>query len=599
MNRTSPLVLAFLLVGTTAWAQETGGVTAPPTRQSTVIKGKAPVAKELLRVRFPRPQEFRLPNGLRVFVLEDHRLPTVSIALSLKAGTLFETRSGVADLTAALLDEGTRTRTYQQIAEETERRAISLSATAGTELADISVGGLTENTDRLVDLLADVLLRPTFPADRLARVQFQMAQGLAQQRSDPAFLAAELSARVLYGDTPYARISPSVEEVQAVTRADLVAFHEKFYRPDSAILGVAGDVKAAEIAERLRSALAEWKPSGAEPVLPSATFSPQDAARVYLIDRPGSAQTILRFGNLGITRTDPDYIPLVVMNRILGGSFGARLNQNLREDKGYTYGANSSLSTPRWPGVLGAGASVRTPVTAPAVAEFVREFRRIQNEPVSGEELAAAKRSIIGAWARTLESPESLLGRALELAEYGLPADYWDTYPAKIEAVTAADIERVAKKYLGENRIQLIAVGERKEIEADLREFGPMAIYDTSGSRQTPVSEEEDNAGKEIARIRGGQHAALPRPVTSPVSRTSNQGLTIENHTGHVLKVYFAGSSSKTVTIPEGKEAELNLDAGEYELAAEIVDGRLLPFYGKQSFESGKRYRFRFSVGRN
>lgn len=467
------------------WAQETGGqgaADAPPP--STVVKGKAPLPKEVLRVKLPRPQEFALPNGARLFVLEDHRLPTVAMSVQVRAGTLFEEKSGVADMTASLLTEGTTTRSARKLAEDAEKIGASLSARAGSERATVGVSGLSENTDTLVELLADVLLRPSFPQDRLTRTQFRAAAATVQRRSDPAFLAGELSRKLFYGaETPYGRPSPTAEQIRALTVADLRAYHDRYYRPGGALIGVVGDVKPREIADKLKAALADWKPAAggsATVELPSASGAlPKEKSAIYVIDRPGSAQTVLSFGNIApVRRSDPDYIALQVTNRILGGNFSSRLNQKLREEKGYTYGARSTLVAPKWPGTWGASTNVRTAVTVPAVKDTLAEFARIQREPVRPQELEQAKRSMIGSFALTLESPSAVLERTLDLVDFGLPLDYWDTYPSRVEAVTAADIQRVAKKYLGEGRIQLVAVGERSEIETGLAGIAPVTVFD-------------------------------------------------------------------------------------------------------------------------
>lgn len=484
MTRTIIFMLAALTVAgvTRALAQETPGVAAPPTAKGAVIRGKAPVAHDILQVKLPRPQEFTLSNGLRVFVLENHKLPTVTLSLSVRAGTLFEPKPGVADLTASLLDEGTATRTATQFALETETLGANFGANAGSERTTLSISGLSSSTDQLTEILADALLHPAFPEDRLARVKFQTRARLAQARSNPTTLAAELAAKVFYGDTPYARVNPTPEQVDAVTRADLTAFHAAFYQPRGAILGITGDVKARDIVKKFETLLADWKATGEAAPLPTAAFAPKTATRIFLIDRPGSAQTVLSWGNIALARADPDYIPLVVADRILGGGASGRLFASLREDKGYTYGAYSRLSAPRWPGTWGASASVRTPVTAPAVGAFLDEFARLQTSPVSADELDRAKRALVGSFARTLESPEGILSRTLELVQNDLPLDYWDKFPARVQAVTADDVERVARKYLGEKRIQLIAVGERSAVESGLAKYGTVEIVEPGGT---------------------------------------------------------------------------------------------------------------------
>lgn len=449
---------------------------APP-QAGTVVKGRAPVAKELLKVRFPKPKSFTLSNGVQVYVLEDHHLPAVRFSLQMPAGALYESKPGVASATAAMLTEGTRSRTGLQIAEEVENIGASVNASADLDTATVSASGLSESTDTLLALMSDVLLHPSFPADRLERFRTQQRSGLAQRRTNPSALIAEMTSQVFYGGTKYNRPSLTREDLMAITPADLAAFHDMYYQPKGVILGVTGDVNLRTLKSKLETALAGWKPTGAATALPSANFVPRTKPHIYLIDRPGSAQTVLQFGVLGITANDPDFIPLTIANRILGGGSSGRLFQNIREKKGYTYGAYSTLTSSRWPGIWGANASVRTEVTEPAVGEFFSEFKRLQNEPVSDDELARAKRSIIGSFARTLESPEGILGRTLELVNNGQPINYWDTYPSRIQAVSAADVQRVAKKYFGNGaNIQLLVVGERSKIEPGLAKYGNVEI---------------------------------------------------------------------------------------------------------------------------
>lgn len=475
---TNATVAAVMLAaaGSASLAQD--APTAPST--GAVVKGKAPVARRLLSVRLPKPQSFTLPNGLTVYVLEDHRFPAVRMRLEMRAGNLYETKPGVAEMTASMLDEGTATRSAIQIAEQTADIGAAFGASAGRDIATLSASGLSENIDPLLALFADVLLKPTFPTDRLERVKFQQISAITQRLSNPTTAAADIATKVYYGGTPYGRPLPQKADINAITSDDLRVFHQAYYRPAGAILGVSGDVDIRAFRAKIQTALSAWQADGSATTLPAADFHPKDATHIYLVDRPNSTQTVLQFGNLSLKQNDPDYVPLVVANRILGGGSSGRLFQNIREQKGYTYGAYSNLSAGKWPGIWGASASVRTPVTEPAVREFFKEFDRLQEEPVSNDELQRAKRSIIGSFAATLESPDAVLGRTLELVQNGLPLNYWDTYPARIQAVTPEDVQRVARKYLGKNRIQLIAVGERSQIEEGLKKFGPVSVIDPS-----------------------------------------------------------------------------------------------------------------------
>ena len=476
-----PMFLGLTSVG---FGQDSGGVNTDST-SGAVIKGKAPVAKEILKVRLPKPKTFTLKNGLSVFVIEDHRTPALRLNLQIRAGSLYEEKPGVAASTASMLTEGTTKHTYDQIVEETENSGIGLSANSGLDITTISASGLTTNTDEVIGLLAEVLLHPTFPADRLNRNRGGGGapgggggRGGGGGANSPAGMISELSNHVFFGGTKFERTAPKASERAAIKSEDLTKFYEEYYRPNGAILGVTGDVNVKDLQTKLEAALADWKAGSSAHDLPKASFPAKQKNHIFLIDRPGSAQTVLQFGALAVSQTDQDFIALTVANRILGGGSSGRLFQNIRERKGYTYGAYSSLAAGRWPAIWGANASVRTEVTEPATGEFFFEFKRLQDQLVSEDELNRVKRSIIGGFALTLESSEGILGRSIELVQNGLPATYWDTYPGLIQAVTAQDVQRVARKYLGGSNIQLFVVGERKKIEAGLAKYGTVEIVE-------------------------------------------------------------------------------------------------------------------------
>jgi zinc protease len=479
MERTRILasfVVTALAAGS-ALAQETSGVNTGEN-PGAVIKGKAPVAKDLPKIRFPKPKAFTLSNGVKVYVLEDHRAPTVRFSLQIRAGTLYELKPGVAGLTASMLTEGSTSRSDVQIAEDSEDIGAFVNASAGLELATLTAAGLSESTDRLLALMSDVLLHPSFPNPRLDRVKFAERSAFSQRLTSPAAILGDLTTQVFYGGTPYAHLTPNRQQLAALTPEDLKSFYQRFYVPDGAVLGVTGDVNLGALKTKLETSLGSWKSRGSDAVLPTADFKPKPASNIYFVDRPGSAQTVLQFGSLAVKQTDPDYIPLVVANRILGGGSSGRLFQNIRERKGYTYGAYSTIGATKWPAVWGANASVRTAVTEPAIGEFFKEFARLQNEPVPPAELSDAKRSIVGGFALTLQSPEGILARTLDQVQNDLPRDYWDTYPQRIDRVSAADVQRVAKKYLSANQIQLLVVGEGKTIRPALEKFAPVHPVD-------------------------------------------------------------------------------------------------------------------------
>lgn len=451
-------------------------------------KGKAPVSNEVLHVSLPKPVELKLPNGLTVLVLENHRLPTVTARLTIVgAGAVFEPAGmpGLASFTAQMLNQGTATRTSRQIAEEVEGIGASINATAqfGSATTVVTASGLSETFPQLMALAADILVHPSFPELELARLKQRQKAQLMQMRGQARFLANEAFYKAVYGSHPASVVMPTVASIDAMTLELLRKWHDERYVPQNAYLGIAGDVTVDQVRAVLAT-LPEWKQTDL-PTPQAPASNAADAKKIWLVDRPGSVQTTLLLGNIAVKRTDPDYIPLVVMDRVVGGSAAARLFLNLRENKGYTYGAYSSLNATLFAGPWMASADVRTDVTGGAMTEFLNEIHRIREEPVPAAELEEAKHALVASFALSLESPAELLDRATLLRIYHLPADYWDTYPAKIAAVTAEDVQRVARKYVNPDSLQIVAVGDAAKIHDALAKFAPVEVRDAQGKTET------------------------------------------------------------------------------------------------------------------
>ena len=450
------------------------------------LKNKAPVSSEILRVKLPRPVEARLKNGLTVLILEDRRAPYINMQLYITgAGALFEPSdmAGLANATAAMLTEGTKTRTSVQIAEQIDRLGAALSAGSGFGSPEtiLSASGLSDNFDEWFAVVVDLLLNPSFPADELEKLKQRQRAQLREQRSSSGFLTTERFNQAVYGDHPAAHVSPTVESIAKLDREALAKWHRSRYAPTNAILGIAGDVRAKELIPKLEKRLSAWKNGGTKVTWPR-NAAPATSRRVFLVNRPNSVQTTLAIGNIAIDRRSPDYMPMAVMNYVIGGGASSRLFLNLREEKGYTYGVYSDFSALRYPGPWRAGGSMRTEVTGDALTEFFREFQRIRETKVTAEELEASKRAIVASFALSLEQPTRVLGFAITSKLYRFPADYWDTYPARIMAVTADDVQRVARKYLNPDALQLVAVGDASKIKEPLEKYGAVEVFDTSGA---------------------------------------------------------------------------------------------------------------------
>jgi zinc protease len=483
------VVLTCGVAGVALLAQAPPVQQQPPPTAGVVAKGRAPVSDKILEVKLPRPEEADLPNGIHVMVLHDRRAPQVSVQLSIRgAGGYYDPADhiGLAEFTAAMMREGTGTRSSTEVAEALERIAAALSVTAGLSSEDATIVGssLTEHVDVVLELMADVLLNPAFAADELNRYKTQRRAQLVQQRSSPGFLAQERYSIVMAGDHPDGRISPSIATLDKTTRDHLVKFHRERYVPDYAVIAIAGDLSMADAMRKVNARFGGWKKAGlaAPPVTdPAALAKPG----VYLVERPDSVQTNLVVGTQAIKRTDPDFYALTVMNKVIGGGPTGRLFRHLRETKGYTYGAYSNIDAPRFRGTWTASTQVRTEVTDPALTDLIDELRQMREVPVPAQELADAKRSLVASFALTLESPQTLLNNAVTRYRYGLPADYWDRYPERIMAITAADVQSMGKKYLDPSRVQVVAVGKGEAIARALRKIGVVEVYDAEGKKVT------------------------------------------------------------------------------------------------------------------
>lgn len=493
------LVALVAAMAATSWGQaEQGQDKSIPTSKVERLN-RAPVSKEILKVKLPRPVETTLSNGINVMILEDHRFPLVTVQFDIDgAGPLYEPASvpGLAGATARMLSEGTKTLTSKQLAEKIDSLGASLSASAGFGSGStvLAAAGLSDTFEQWFALATDVLLHPSFPDDELAQYKARAKPALLQQRSQPNFLANQTMSRALYGSYPAAVVSATPESVDSLTAAMLADWHDKHYAPQNTILAISGDVSAATLVPKLRQWLAEWQRSKV-PAKFSPGPQPATTGKVYLVDRPGSVQTTLLMGNLAIDRSNPDYPALVVLNEVLGAGPASRLFLNLREEKGYTYGVYSNLIARKYAGPWTAGGDLRTEVTGGAMTEFSRELNRIRDEKVPEEELGAAKRSVVARFALSLESPQQLIAYAITRKTYNFPADYWDKYPTQIAAISANDVQRVAKKYINPATMQIVAVGDAGKVKTVMEKYGPVELVNAS---DTPEVQGSKSTGAEL-----------------------------------------------------------------------------------------------------
>ncbi|MGI9067011.1 MAG: M16 family metallopeptidase [Pyrinomonadaceae bacterium] len=436
-------------------------------------KWKLPGAKADPRLTMPQIQRRQLSNGLEIVIVEHHELPVVTMNLVVKSGSAADpqNRAGLASLTADLLDEGTKKRSALEISNSLTDIGARLGTSADWDSTSTNLVTLTRHLDKALDIYADVVTNPAFNEDELKRSRARRLATVKQQKDDAATIANIVYASILYGrNHPYGHPAIGDEDsLTALKSADVRRFYETFYRPNNSTLIVVGDVKPATILPQLERAFAGWQ-KGEIPTVAIPPVQNREQAGIYIVDRPGSAQSVINIGQVGVARSTPDYFPLLVLNTMLGGQFVSRINLNLREDKGYTYGARTSFDYRRGAGPFSASAPVQTKVTKESIAELMKELRGIRGEiPITAKELEFSKQAIIRGYPRGFETPGQMANRLSDVVLYDLPDDYFNSYIQQVRAVTLDDVQRVANRYLDPAKMAILVVGDRKVIEPGLR----------------------------------------------------------------------------------------------------------------------------------
>ena len=419
-------------------------------------------------------------------IVEDARLPLVSFRLAFRSGDANDPADlpGLSDMMSHLMTEGTEQRTSLQIAEDIERLGATLAISSSSDFTTVGASALSIYADEILELLADVTLHPSFPQNEIDLARENTKQILIQQRAQPNFLASERMAQVMFGDHPYSRISPTPESLDAMTRDRFVSFQRALMLPNNGVMLVVGDIKRDTIASSIERLFGEWKP-GVPSVLGFPAPPSRSARITYLVDRPGSAQSNIVIANPAIKRTSPDYFPMLLLHTVLGANASSRLFMNLREHKGLTYGAYSSLDARRLAGTFRASAEVRSAVTGASLHEFFFELDRIRNERVPDDELKNAKAYLSGVFPIRIETQDGLIDQLVSVKMYELPADYLNTYRDQVNAVTAEDIQRVANQHVTPDRAAVVIVGDAAEVVPQIKEYSEaIEIYDTEGKRK-------------------------------------------------------------------------------------------------------------------
>jgi predicted Zn-dependent peptidase len=423
-------------------------------------------------------------------IVEHHELPVASFALVAESGGTIDPaqKTGLANLTASMLTEGTTSRSSLEIADQAAFLGISLNASSDWDASTIRLQTPTAQLDSALALFADVALNPAFPQEEFERIRKDRLTALLQLKDRPTAIANQAYAAILYGSGhPYGRQLIGTEaSVQGLSTSDLQAFYRANFIPNNSTLIIVGDVNPAQIEAKVGALFGGWKRGTIVPV----TYPEPPRAgvtTVYLIDKPGASQSSFRIGSIGVPRSTRDYFALSVLNTILGGSFTSRLMQNLRETHGYTYGARSAFDMRRAAGPFTASAEIVGDKTDSALVEFMKELNAIR-ESVPAEELEKAKRYMQLGLPGDFETTQQIATALVPIALYDLPLDYYNTYVSNVEAVTAGEVQRVARQYVNPASLAIVIVGDRKKIEAGLKAVnaGPIVLRDFFGQPVTP-----------------------------------------------------------------------------------------------------------------
>lgn len=488
-SRLSAGALSVLLAVATTVAPLAAQAKAQPEKAQKVAldRDKIPEAGKAPALNVPSWTKLKLSNSAELVVSRKSGLPLVSVTINFVGGSAqYEPadKTGTAGLTAQMLSEGTATRSGDDISNTQQLLGTSIFASVGRESGSMGFRALSTKLEPALELTADMLLNPSFPDGALQRRKAQTLVNLTQAKDNPAAIANNVFSKVLYGDEhPYGRVVTE-KTVTAITRDDIVAFHQAYFQPGRAVITVVGDVAPAQVQAALEKALANWRAGGDRPSFQYPEPPPSRGRTIFLVDKPKAAQSVVAVGLPGPTRDNPDYYAIQVMNTVLGDLFQSRLNRVIREEKGYSYGVGSSFSFGRGPGAFRAGGSIHTVKTDSALVELMNQLRGVEGEqPFTEDEIKQGKESLIQSLPGMFASVGSIAGAISGIYLQNLPETYYQEYAAKVNAVTPDDLVRVARKYIDLDKLNIVVIGDRAVVEEPLRKtgIGPVILLDIDG----------------------------------------------------------------------------------------------------------------------
>jgi zinc protease len=437
------------------------------------------------KLNIPQPERIELPNGMVVYLLEDHTLPLVNVSAMVRAGSRWEpiNKAGLASITGTVMRTGgTKTRSGDELDEELDRLGASVETFVGDDSGGGSVSVLKEDADRGLSILADLLRNPKFPDDKIELAKIAQRDAIARRNDDPAGIAFREFSRVLYGkDTPYGHIT-EYKTIKAIDRDDLVNFHKQFFQPENVILGAWGDFDAADMRGKIERAFGSWPRGGRpKPTPPEVDPAARTRAGIYSVNKEDVNQSWVMVGGLGGRRDDPDFYALTVMSGVLGGGFASRLFSHVRSQQGLAYAVFSDWGA-GWdhPGIFIAAGGTKSETTVQMLTSIRKELSDIASGGVTDDEVGRAKDAILKGFAFEFDSTGKIVRRIMSYEYYGYPADYLQRYTDNIGKVTKADVERVARQYLNNDKFVVLVMGHEKDFDKPLSTLGQVTPIDVT-----------------------------------------------------------------------------------------------------------------------
>ena len=586
MKKISTTFILSLLLVTVGFAQ--------------VDRSQFPKSGPAPEIKIGEAETFTLENGLKVFVVKNTKLPRVSFTLVLEKDPILEgDKAGMTGFVGEMMTAGTTNRTKDQLDEEIDFIGASLSASANSMFAS----SLKKHQGKVLELMADVLYNPVFPQEELDKLKKQSLTGLAQSKDNPDAISGRLTSALVYGKNhPYGEVATEAT-INNVTVEDVKSYYQTYFKPNIAYLAIVGDMDKAEAEVVVKKYFASWK-SGKVPTLSYPVPERQAKNTVALVDRSTSVQTVIDIAQpLEMKIGDADYLSSRVLNQILGGGSSSRLFMNLRENKGYTYGAYSSIGADKLVAQFSANASVRTEVTDSAVYEFMNEIVNLVDKGVTEEELVKAKSNLAGSFGRSLESPSTIANFALNTVRYNLPKDYYATYLQKMNALTVEEINATAKRLIDPTKMYVTVVGNGSEIKEKLAQFGEVVEYDNMGfpAKEIEMADASITAEKVIenyiSAIGGSEKASAIKAAKVTMSANvmgTALGLDFVYDDANMRfsqKTSIAGNVLQSSVMKDGK-GTVSAQGQTIEMTeAQVEDGKLSSFFLPELYFSSMSYK--------